>query len=214
MARYTGPVCKLCRREGEKLFLKGERCLSPKCPFEKDRGYPPGDHGRTAQFRRRRASDYSRQLREKQKARRIYGVLERQFRRYFGEAERRSGMAGENLLTLLESRLDNVVYRAGFAKSRAQARQLVQHGHFTVNGRRMNIPSAIVRSNDGVSVREGSRKTVFFKNLAQDGMDEGRVPNWLSLDPGALSVRVVMSPSRDQIDTKLDEQLIVEYYSR
>jgi len=214
MARYTGPVCRLCRREGEKLFLKGERCLSAKCPFEKDRGYPPGDHGRVAQFRRRRASDYSLQLREKQKARRIYGVLERQFRRYFGEAEHRSGMAGENLLTLLESRLDNVVYRAGFAKSRAQARQLVQHGHFTVNGRRTNIPSRIVCSDDSVSVREGSRKTTYFKNLAKDGMDEGRAPNWLSLDPGSLSVRVVMVPSRDQIDTMVDEHLIVEYYSR
>jgi small subunit ribosomal protein S4 len=214
MARYTGPVCKLCRREGEKLFLKGERCLSSKCPFEKERGYPPGEHGRMAQFRRRRSSDYSRQLREKQKARRIYGVLERQFRRYFGEAERRSGMAGENLLTLLESRLDNVVYRAGFASSRAQARQLVQHGHFTVNGRRTNIPSRIIRSDDSVSVREGSRKAVYFKNLAQDGMDEGRVPNWLSLDPGSLAVRVVMVPTRDQIDTALNEQLIVEYYSR
>jgi len=214
MARYTGPVCRLCRREGEKLFLKGERCLSAKCPFEKERGYPPGDHGRMAQFRRRRSSDYSRQLREKQKARRIYGVLERQFRRYFGEADRRSGMTGEILLVLLESRLDNVVYRAGFADSRAQARQLVQHGHFTVNGRRTNIPSCIVNSDDSVAVREESRKTTYFKNLVQDGMDEGRVPNWLSLDPGSLLVRVVMSPTRDQIDTALDEQLIVEYYSR
>jgi len=214
MARYTGPVCKLCRREGEKLFLKGERCLSPKCPFERERGYPPGDHGRMAQFRRRRSSDYARQLREKQKARRIYGVLERQFRRYFSEAERRSGMAGENLLTLLESRLDNVVYRAGFASSRAQARQLVQHGHFTVNGRRTNIPSFIVRPDDSVSVREESRRKSYFKNLAQDGLDEGRVPNWLSVDPDALAVRMLMIPARDQIDAALDEQLIVEYYSR
>ena len=137
MARYTGPVCKICRREGEKLFLKGQRCFSPKCPFERDRGYPPGEHGRMARFRRRRQSDYLRQLREKQKARRIYGVLERQFRRYFREAERRSGLTGENLLILLESRLDNVVYRLGFADSRAQARQLVTHGHFDVNGLRV-----------------------------------------------------------------------------
>jgi small subunit ribosomal protein S4 len=139
MARYIGPVCKLCRREGEKLFLKGARCFSSKCPLEKGRDYPPGEHGRTARFRRRRPSVYTLQLREKQKARRIYGVLERQFRRYFREAERRAGLTGENLLILLESRLDNVVYRLGFADSRAQARQLVQHGHFAVNGRRTNI---------------------------------------------------------------------------
>jgi len=213
MARYTGPVCKLCRREGEKLFLKGERCLSSKCPFERDRGYPPGDHGRLAQFRRRRTSDYSRQLREKQKVRRIYGVLERQFRRYFREAERRPGLTGENLLTLLESRLDNVIYRLGFADSRAQARQLVGHGHFVVNGRRTNIPSYIVRPQDMIVVREGSRKRTYFKERAER-LDEGRVPNWLSLDPKAMTARVLKVPAREDIDTTLNEQAIVEYYSR
>ena len=214
MARYTGPVCKLCRREGEKLFLKGERCLSPKCPFERERGYPPGDHGRFSRFRRRRrTSDYSRQLREKQKVRRIYGVLERQFRRYFREAERRPGLTGENLLIVLESRLDNVVYRLGFADSRAQARQLVQHGHFVVNGRRTNIPSYLVRSQDTITVREGSRKRTYFKDRAER-LDEGAVPNWLSLDAKAMMARVVNLPVREDIDAALNEQLVVEYYSR
>ena len=213
MARYTGPVCKLCRREGEKLYLKGERCMSPKCPFEKDRGYPPGDHGRLAHFRRRRTSDYSRQLREKQKIRRIYGVLERQFRRYFREAERRPGLTGENLLILLESRLDNVIYRLGFADSRAQARQLVQHGHFVVNGRRTNIPSYIVRPQDRVEVRNGSRGRVYFKERAEL-LDEAAVPNWLSLDSSTMVARVLQSPVREDIAPDLNEQLVVEYYSR
>jgi small subunit ribosomal protein S4 len=213
MARYTGPVCKLCRREGEKLFLKGERCLSPKCPFERDRGYPPGEHGRMAQFRRRRQSDYLRQLREKQKARRIYGVLERQFRRYFREAERRPGLTGENLLILLESRLDNVVYRLGFADSRAQARQLVQHGHFVVNGRRTNIPSYIVRPQDRIAVRDVSRGLTYFKARA-DQLDESAVLPWLNLDSKTMAARVLNLPARDDIDTSLNEQLIVEYYSR
>ncbi len=213
MARYTGPVCKLCRREGEKLFLKGERCFSSKCPFEKDRGYPPGEHGRMARFRRRRVSDYYRQLREKQKVRRIYGVLERQFRRYFREAERRPGMTGENLLILLESRLDNVVFRLGFADSRAQARQLVQHGHFVVNGRRTNIPSYIVRPQDTIAVREGSRKRKYFKERAKL-LDESKVPDWLSLNADALSARVLKAPARENVDMNIDELLIVEYYSR
>jgi small subunit ribosomal protein S4 len=213
MARYTGPVCKLCRREGEKLFLKGERCLSPKCPFERDRGYPPGEHGRMARFRRRRQSDYLRQLREKQKVRRIYGVLERQFRRYFREAERRPGLTGENLLILLESRLDNVVYRLGFADSRAQARQLVQHGHFVVNGRRTNIPSYIVRPQDRIAVRDVSRKRTYFKARA-DQLDESAVLPWLNLDSKAMTARVLNLPAREDIDTSLNEQLIVEYYSR
>jgi small subunit ribosomal protein S4 len=213
MARYTGPVCKLCRREGEKLFLKGERCFSPKCPFERDRGYPPGEHGRLAQFRRRRTSDYSRQLREKQKARRIYGVLERQFRRYFHEAERRSGLAGANLLTILESRLDNVVYRLGFADSRAHARQLVQHGHFVVNGHRTSVPSYIVRPQDRIMVREGSRKREYFRERAQL-LDEGAVPNWLSLDTDTMMARVLQLPAREDVTSDLNEQLIVEYYSR
>jgi len=213
MARYTGPVCKICRREGEKLFLKGQRCFSPKCPFERDRGYPPGEHGRMSRFRRRRTSDYLRQLREKQKARRIYGVLERQFRRYFREAERRTGLTGENLLILLESRLDNVVYRLGFADSRAQARQLVQHGHFVVNGRRTNIPSYIVRPQDTIAVREASRKRTYFKERAQQ-LDEGAVLDWLSLDMGTMTARVLNSPAREDIAVPLEEQLIVEYYSR
>jgi small subunit ribosomal protein S4 len=213
MARYTGPVCKLCRREGEKLFLKGERCFSPKCPFEKERGYPPGEAGRTARFRRRRQSDYARQLREKQKTRRIYGVLERQFRRYFREAERRSGLTGENLLVLLESRLDNVIYRLGFADSRAQARQLVQHGHFVVNGRRTDISSYIVRPEDTILVRDGSRKRTYFKDRAER-LDEGAVPDWLSLDAKNMTARVLSLPVRENIETRLDEQLIVEYYSR
>ena len=213
MARYKDAVCKLCRREGEKLFLKGDRCLSPKCPFERDRGYPPGEHGRLSRFRRRRTSDYLRQLREKQKARRIYGVLERQFRRYFREAERRTGLTGENLLILLESRLDNVVYRLGFADSRAQARQLVQHGHFVVNGRRTNIPSYIVRPQDTIAVREVSRKRTYFKERAQQ-LDEGAVLDWLSLDAGTMTARVLNSPAREDIAVRLEEQLIVEYYSR
>ena len=213
MARYTGPVCKLCRREGEKLFLKGDRCLSPKCPFERDRGYPPGDHGRLAQFRRRRTSDYSRQLREKQKVRRIYGVLERQFRRYFREAERRPGLTGENLLIVLESRLDNVIYRLGFADSRAQARQLVQHGHFVVNGRRTNIPSYLVCPQDRIVVRDGSRERVYFKDRVKL-LDEGSVPHWLSLDSNTMESRVLQLPAREDIAASLNEQLIVEYYSR
>jgi len=213
MARYTGPVCKLCRREGEKLFLKGKRCFSPKCPFERDRGYPPGEHGRLARFRRRRPSDYTRQLREKQKARRIYGVLERQFRRYFREAERRSGLTGENLLIVLESRLDNVVYRLGFADSRPQARQLVQHGHFVVNDRRTNIPSYIVSPKDTIAVRDASRKRTYFKERANE-LDEGAVLDWLSLDSGSMTARVLRTPAREDIDTSLNEQLIVEYYSR
>jgi small subunit ribosomal protein S4 len=213
MARYTGPVCKLCRREGEKLFLKGERCRSPKCPFERDRGYPPGEHGRLARFRRRRPSDYSRQLREKQKARRIYGVLERQFRRYFREAERLRGLTGENLLALLESRLDNVIYRLGFADSRAQARQLVQHGHFVVNGRRTNIPSYLVRSQDMITVRNGSRKRTYFRERAKR-LDEGTVPVWLSLDAKAMTAQVLKVPTREDIETRLNEQMVVGYYSR
>jgi small subunit ribosomal protein S4 len=212
MARYTGPVCKLCRREGEKLFLKGARCFSPKCAIER-RAYPPGQHGRGATFRRRRASNYARQLRAKQKARRVYGVLERQFRRYYREAQRRPGMAGENLLVILESRLDNVVYRMGFADSRAQARQLVQHGHFDVNGRRTDIPSALLKPGDVVSVRRNSRRLKYFKNLTAV-MEERDAPAWIALEPSQLSGRVLALPTREAIDQPLDEQLIVEYYSR
>ena len=212
MARYTGSVCKLCRRERQKLFLKGARCYSPKCAMERH-DYPPGEHGQMARFRRRRPSDYHRQLREKQKVRRIYGVLERQFRRYFAEAERKPGLTGENLLMLLERRLDNVVYRASFADSRAQARQLVQHGHFTVNGRRVTIPSYLVRPGDVISVREGSRKRTYFKNLS-GALDAGRAPDWLSVDSDTMVMRVVGSPQREDVEIPIDESLVVEYYSR
>ncbi|MGH2538504.1 MAG: 30S ribosomal protein S4 [Candidatus Promineifilaceae bacterium] len=212
MARYTGPVCKICRREGEKLFLKGSRCLTPKCAFER-RPFAPGQHGREGQYRRGRASDYLLQLREKQKMRRIYGVLEAQFSNYFSKAERRSGLTGSNLLILLESRLDNVVYRLGLADSRAQARQVVSHGHITVNGRKTNIPSAQAKAGDVVAVRPESRSRTYFKDL-RDALDERRVPRWLELDVKNMSARVLQPPTREDIDVSLNEQLVVEYYSR
>jgi small subunit ribosomal protein S4 len=212
MAKYRGPVCKLCRREGEKLFLKGDRCFSPKCSFER-RGYPPGQHGKGAQFRRRRESDYNRQLRAKQKARRTYGILERQFHRYYEEALGRRGLTGLNLLQILETRLDNVVFRLGYAESRAKARLLVTHGHFTVNGRRTDIPSALVSQGDQVAVRDGSRKRTYFKDLTALAEDR-TVPMWLSRDLKALAGTVVRLPERSEIDSNLQEQLIVEYYSR
>lgn len=212
MARYTGPVCRLCRREGEKLFLKGSRCLTPKCAIER-RGYAPGQHGKETQFRRGRASDYLLQLREKQKARRIYGVLERQFSRYFERASRQSGLTGYNLLVTLERRLDNVVYRLGIADSRAQARQLVQHGHIMLNNRKTNIPSALVSRGDVVSVRPESQRRTYFKDRRQN-IDDRRVPGWLKLDGTNLSGRVMSMPAREDIDISLNEQLIVEYYSR
>jgi small subunit ribosomal protein S4 len=211
LARYSDPVCKLCRREGEKLFLKGERCFSPKCAFER-RSYPAGVHGKQAQFRRKE-SDYALQLRAKQKARRVYGVFERQFRRYFDRAQRQTGLTGVNLLILLESRLDNVVYRLGFADSRAQARQLVQHGHFAVNGAKVNIPSFLVKAGDVVSVRESSKPNSHFKDLPQL-LDATRIPAWLNLDVTNLTGTVVNAPSRGDVDVTLSEQLIVEYYSR
>ena len=213
MARYIGPVCKLCRREGEKLFLKGERCLTAKCAIER-RPYPPGQHGHESQFRRGRASDYSLQLREKQKVRRIYGVLERQFRRYYADALRRPGMTGANLLCMLESRLDNVVYRLGFADSRAQARQLVQHGHFLVNGRRTSVPSMLLRPGDEITVREGSRDQTYFQDIRQVLADRPALPEWLGLDVNTLTGRVVREPERSDIDLPVNEQLIVEFYSR
>lgn len=211
MARHTDPVCALCRREGEKLFLKGARCLSPKCSFER-RGYAPGMHGKKAQFRRKE-SDYARQLREKQKARRIYGVLERQFRRYFEDALRVKDLTGVALLTTLERRLDNVVYRLGFADSRAQARQLVRHGHVTLNGQRADIPSMLVKAGDVISVRERSRQMSHFKSIAET-LGERPVPPWMALDVTSMSGRILNLPSRDQIETSLNEQLVVEYYSR
>ncbi len=211
MARYNDAVCKLCRREGEKLFLKGERCYSSKCAFER-RPYPPGLHGRETQFRRK-VSDYGLQLRAKQKARRVYGVMERQFRRYFREAERRRGLTGINLLIILESRLDNVVYRLGFAASRPQARQLVRHGHLEVNGHKVDIPSYLVRPGDVVAVRPNRRGRAYFKDLAQD-LPHRPVPDWLSRDDEAMSGRVMALPERKDLDVTLNEQLIVEYYSR
>jgi len=212
VARYTGPVCKLCRREGEKLFLKGSRCMSPKCSFER-RPYAPGQHGRDSQFRRGRASNYLLQLREKQKARRIYGILERQFLNYFKKSTLQSGLTGTNLLVLLETRLDNVVYRLGLAESRAQARQLVSHGHFMINGRKNDVPSALVSKGDSVSIRPQSSNGSYFKDL-RETVDTRRVPRWLSLDERELVAKVLDLPSRDDIDVSLNEQLIVEYYSR
>lgn len=212
MAKYRGPVCKLCRREGEKLFLKGERCFSPKCALER-RTYPPGQHGRSAMYRRRRESDYNRQLRAKQKARRVYGILERQFRRYYKEALTRRGLTGLTLLQILESRLDNVVFRLGFAENRAQARLLVTHGHFTVNGRRSDVPSMLVSIGDVVSVREESRRRNYFKNLPAVA-EEKTVPAWLSRDLKNLSGTMLRLPERSEIDSNLSEQSIVEYYSR
>ena len=212
MARYIGPSCKQCRREGVKLYLKGDKCYTEKCPFE-GRAYPPGQHGKETAFRRRKVSDYAMQLREKQKARRIYGVLERQFRRYYHEAQRRSGLTGENLLTVLESRLDNVVYRLGLADSRAQARQLVMHGHFTVKGRKTNIPSFLVRPNDLVGVRPESRRAKYFKER-KDLLGKREVPAWLSLDEETMDGRVLVLPTRQEIDAPVNEQLIVEFYSR
>jgi small subunit ribosomal protein S4 len=212
MARYIGPVCKLCRREGEKLFLKGQRCFTPKCAFER-RSYPPGEHGRDSQFRRRRVSDYSRQLREKQKTRRIYGITERQFRRYYRNALQQRGLTGVNLLRMLERRLDNVVFRLGYAESRQQARMLVTHGHFNVNGRRTDIPSMLVDTGDLIEVRDGSRKRTYFKEVGD--VAEGRsVPTWLERDLTNLSGKITKMPERADIDANLNEQLIVEYYSR
>lgn len=213
MARYNGPVCKLCRREGEKLFLKGSRCLSPKCSFDR-RSYPPGQHGREAQFRRGRASDYNRQLREKQKVRRIYGIMERQFRRYFRVAEQRSGLTGSNLLSILETRLDNVVYRLGLAESRAHARQLVAHGHIAVDGRRTNISSFLVSPGDVITIREGSRARPYFRDLRQVLEDRPPIPEWLSLDTTNIEGAILRNPERTDIDLTVNEQLIVEYYSR
>lgn len=212
MARYRGPVCKLCRREGVKLMLKGERCLSPKCAIER-RNMPPGQHGPS--YRRRQLSDYGIRQREKQKVRRIYGVLEKQFVRYYGIATRTKGQTGATLLQLMERRLDNVVYRLGFADSRKQARQIVRHGHFVVNGRKTNIPSFIVSAGDELSIREGSRKRTYFKDLDASGILRKRTtPEWLSIDAGNMTARVLRLPDRGELDLSINEQLIVEFYSR
>ena len=208
MARYTGPDCKLCRREKMKLFLKGAKCDSPKCPIE-IRPYPPGEHGRN----RPKESEFLLQTREKQKARRIYGVLERQFHGYYEEASRRRGKTGDNLLQILESRLDNVVYRAGFAKSRDMARQLVRHGHFLVNGKKVDIPSYQVAESDIVEVTPKSLEmTPFIVARAEAG--ERQVPAWLEVVPDKMRVLVHTMPARAQIDTQVQEQLIVELYSK
>jgi small subunit ribosomal protein S4 len=208
MARYTDAVCRLCRREGVKLFLKGDRCFTPKCAVER-RPYPPGP----APTRRRKVSEYSLQLREKQKARHVYGVLERQFRRHFAEAERRQGQTGENLLRILETRLDNVIYRLGYADSRPQARQLVTHGHFDLNGRKTDIPSAMVKPGDVITIRERSRAMDHFKSAIEQ-ISRKTVPAWLTADTTNFAGRVLALPQRTDIDSQLQEQLIVEFYSR
>ena len=210
MARYTGPVCRLCRRSGEKLFLKGSRCFTPKCSVDK-RPKPPGQQPKPR--RRQKLSDRGLQLREKQKARYTYGILERQFRKTFTQAERQPGITGENLLVLLERRLDNVVYRLGFAESRSQARQLVQHGHIMLNGHKTDIPSCLVKEDDTISWREGSTKTEYYKQLAQS-IESKTVLSWLSLDSQTLVGQVLSLPNPDDIDVGFHGKAIVEYYSR
>jgi small subunit ribosomal protein S4 len=215
MSKHIGPVCKLCRREGEKLYLKGERCFTPKCAFEK-RSFAPGQHGRTGSRgggSRTGESDYLRQLRAKQRARRVYGVLERQFRGYYEAANQKFGITGLILLQILESRLDNVVYRLGYASSRAQARLMVTHGHFTVNNRRADVPSMLLSDGDVIAVREGSRSLEYFKGLG-DLADARTSPSWLNRNTKELSGAIQRLPERAEIDGSLNEQLIVEYYSR
>ena len=209
MARYTGPVCRLCRREGLKLFLKGERCYTGKCAIDR-RAYAPGQHG---QARAKKPTEYGLQLREKQKARRMYGVMEKQFRSYFDEAARRKGVTGENLLSLLERRLDNVVFQLGFASSRPEARQLVNHGHFTVNGKKVDIPSFSVRAGEVVAVKEGSKSSPRMKQLLEN-LGSRTVPGWLSLDANTAAGTIVALPTREDIQLPIQEHLIVEKYSR
>ncbi|MEX2431301.1 MAG: 30S ribosomal protein S4 [Dehalococcoidia bacterium] len=208
MARYTGAVCRQCRRAGEKLFLKGERCYTPKCAVEKRRK-TPGDH----QPRRRRASEWGTQLREKQKARQMYGVLERQFRTYFAHAHKIQGATGSNLLQLLERRLDNVVYRVGFADSRAQARQYVLHGHFTVNGRKVSIPSYRVRVGEQVAWKGASKEKPFSQDASRT-VGQRPIPAWIDVDKNALTAVISRNPEAEDIDSKLDTRMIVEFYSR
>jgi small subunit ribosomal protein S4 len=208
MARYTEAVCRLCRRSGDKLMLKGARCFTPKCAIER-RAKPPGQQP----IRRRRLSDRGVQLREKQKARYSYGMMERQFRRFFSQAERQAGITGENLLVLLERRLDNAVYRLGFADSRAQARQLVLHGHIMLNGRKTDIPSALVKEGDTISWKESSTRTEYYKQLAPN-IESKVIPGWLNLDEEKLIGRVTSLPTPDDIEAKFEWQSIVEYYSR
>jgi len=209
MARYTGAVCRLCRREGQKLFLKGDRCYTDKCSLER-RGYAPGMHGNA---RNKKMSEYGMQMREKQKAKRYYGVLESQFRDYFEKANQMNGMTGENLLSLLESRMDNVTYRLGFAMSRAEARQLVRHGHFTVNGKKVNIPSYLVKPGDVVELKDSSRSLDKLKG-SMEANGSRVVPKWLELDKNKTTAKVVAVPARDDIDLPIEEHLIVELYSK
>jgi small subunit ribosomal protein S4 len=208
MARYTGSVCKLCRREGTKLFLKGDRCLSGKCAIEKHPSVP-GQHGNG----RKNVKEYGVQFREKQKAKRYYGVLENQFKGYFEKAEKTEGVAGENLLNLLERRFDNVIYRIGLANSRKEARQLVTHGHFRINGKKVNIPSLIVRAGDVITLREESRSSEKFKALIES-LDSHITPKWIELDKGQVVAKVAALPQRDDVDFPFEEHLIVELYSK
>jgi small subunit ribosomal protein S4 len=206
MARYTGPNCRLCRREGQKLFLKGERCYSGKCAIDK-RNYAPGQHGQS----RKKISEYGLQLREKQKAKRFYGMLETQFRNLFDKAAKRKGMTGENLLIMLETRLDNTIFRMGFASSRKEARQLVTHGHFTLNGKKVDIPSLEVKAGDVIKVKEKSQNSPKFKEIKDMAIS---VPAWITVDVEKLEGKVVAIPRREDIDTPIAEHLIVELYSK
>ena len=208
MARYTGPVCRLCRREGKKLYLKGDRCVSGKCALDR-RNTAPGQHGANT----KKLKEYGKQTREKQTARRYYGVLEKQFKNYYDEAARQQGMTGENLLKLLERRFDNVVYRMGLASSRKEARQLVLHGHFTLNGKKANIPSILVRSGDVVAVAENFKKSVKCKELVE-ALETKTSPKWIEVDKTALVAKIVALPEREDVDFDFEEQLIVELYSK
>ncbi len=208
MARYTGPVCKLCRREGEKLFLKGAKCYSEKCPMV-DRNFVPGQHGKG----RKKTSEYGLQLRAKQKARRYYGVQEGQFHHYFEMAEKKTGVTGENLLRILESRLDNIVYRLGWANSRAEARQLVVHNHFTLNGKKVNVPSILIKAGDVIAIKSGSRDSVKIKDVIEANSARP-VPQWLDVNKETLEAKVINLPTREEIDAPIEEQLIVEFYSK
>jgi small subunit ribosomal protein S4 len=209
MARYIGPVCRLCRREDQKLFLKGDRCFSDKCAYDR-RQYPPGQHG---QGRRRRPSDYGHQLREKQKVKRMYGLLEKQFRGYYYKATRMKGITGENLLSLLERRLDNVALRCGFASSHAEARQLARHGHFLINGKKVDMPSYLVSPGDVIEVREKSRKVQKVVD-AQANLERSPLPNWIEIDKDKFTGKITQLPARADIAADIDEQLIVELYSK
>lgn len=213
MAKYTGPVCKLCRREGDKLFLKGERCYSDKCPFSKGQirktpVFPPGQHGSV----RKKLTPYSVQLREKQKAKRIYGLTEKQFHRYYLKAERMRGVVGENMLALIERRLDNVVFRMGMGSSRAQSRQLVNHGHIQVNGQKVDIPSFLVKEGDIITVKPSKKELGFFKDLKE--IKVANLPKWLSFNPETLTGKIEALPGRDDIELSIQEHLIIELYSK